>query len=144
MTRKIQHSVMSKSINKGCRKNIGLCTDRLASIPRPSGSLALWRCIASPGEDAAMMGRTPPRKEIWALREPCVCVCVFRIVIAPVVFALYCLFVSVFHTTESVTIMSIPATLITGSIAYIVLGVVLIGLIFSARSVGKLSKDDAA
>ncbi len=40
--------------------------------------------------------------------------------------------------------MSIPSTLVTGTIAYLVLGIVLIGLIFSARSVGKLSKDDAA
>lgn len=41
-------------------------------------------------------------------------------------------------------IMGIPATLVTGTIAYLVLGIVLIGLIFSARSIGKLSKDDAA
>jgi hypothetical protein len=40
--------------------------------------------------------------------------------------------------------MGIPATLVTGTIAYLVLGIVLIGLIFSARSIGKLSKDDAA
>ena len=40
--------------------------------------------------------------------------------------------------------MSIPSTLVTGTIAYLVLGIVLIGIIFSARSVGKLSKDDAA
>eukprot|EP00339_Tiarina_fusa_P011926 CAMPEP_0117036468 /NCGR_PEP_ID=MMETSP0472-20121206/25833_1 /TAXON_ID=693140 ORGANISM="Tiarina fusus, Strain LIS" /NCGR_SAMPLE_ID=MMETSP0472 /ASSEMBLY_ACC=CAM_ASM_000603 /LENGTH=75 /DNA_ID=CAMNT_0004746237 /DNA_START=58 /DNA_END=285 /DNA_ORIENTATION=+ len=40
--------------------------------------------------------------------------------------------------------MTIPSTLITGSIAYLVLGVVLLGLVFSMRSLGKLSKDDAA
>ncbi|MGK3756921.1 MAG: hypothetical protein ACI8RD_009235 [Bacillariaceae sp.] len=37
----------------------------------------------------------------------------------------------------------IPPTLITGSIAYLVLGVVLIGLVQAARGVGKLNKDDA-
>lgn len=40
--------------------------------------------------------------------------------------------------------MGIPSTLVTGTIAYLVLGIVLIGLIFTARSIGKLSKDDAA
>lgn len=39
--------------------------------------------------------------------------------------------------------MAIPTTLITGSIAYLVLGVVLIGLCQAARGVGKLNKDDA-
>ena len=37
----------------------------------------------------------------------------------------------------------IPATVITGSIAYLVLGVVLVGLVQAARGVGKLNKDDA-
>jgi ABC-type dipeptide/oligopeptide/nickel transport system permease component len=40
--------------------------------------------------------------------------------------------------------MGIPSTLISGSIAYLVLGAVAIGGIFSMRSMGKLSKDDAA
>ena len=40
--------------------------------------------------------------------------------------------------------MAVPSTIISGSIAYLVLGVVLMGIIFSMRSVGKLSKDDAA
>jgi hypothetical protein len=40
--------------------------------------------------------------------------------------------------------MSIPSTVITGTIAYLVLGVFLLGTVFSMRSVGKLSKDDAA
>jgi hypothetical protein len=39
--------------------------------------------------------------------------------------------------------MSIPQTLITGSIAYLVLAVVLIGIVQGARGVGKLNKDDA-
>ena len=39
--------------------------------------------------------------------------------------------------------MAIPQTLITGSIAYLVLGVVLIGIVQAARGVGKLNKDDA-
>eukprot|EP00537_Pseudo-nitzschia_pungens_P011526 CAMPEP_0172394060 /NCGR_PEP_ID=MMETSP1061-20121228/13320_1 /TAXON_ID=37318 /ORGANISM="Pseudo-nitzschia pungens, Strain cf. pungens" /LENGTH=75 /DNA_ID=CAMNT_0013125329 /DNA_START=45 /DNA_END=272 /DNA_ORIENTATION=- len=39
--------------------------------------------------------------------------------------------------------MSLPATLVTGSIAYLVLGVVLLGLVQAFRGVGKLSKDDA-
>ena len=43
-----------------------------------------------------------------------------------------------FHT------MSIPSTLITGTIAYLVFGIVLVGVIFSMRSIGKLNKDDAA
>jgi hypothetical protein len=37
----------------------------------------------------------------------------------------------------------IPSTLITGTIAYLVAAVVLIGLVQAARGVGKLSKDDA-
>ena len=37
----------------------------------------------------------------------------------------------------------IPATVITGTIAYLVVGVVMLGLVQAARGVGKLSKDDA-
>jgi hypothetical protein len=37
----------------------------------------------------------------------------------------------------------IPSTLITGTIAYLVAAVVLIGIVQAARGVGKLSKDDA-
>ena len=48
------------------------------------------------------------------------------------------------YSTSRRETMSIPSTLVTGTIAYLVLGIVLIGIIFSARSVGKLSKDDAA
>ena len=51
----------------------------------------------------------------------------------------YCTIISTLFYT-----MSIPATLVTGTIAYLVLGVVLIGVIFAMRSVGKLNKDDAA
>eukprot|EP00934_Nitzschia_sp_Nitz4_P007898 Nitzschia sp. Nitz4//scaffold90_size81538//46654//47102//NITZ4_005323-RA/size81538-augustus-gene-0.7-mRNA-1//1//CDS//3329560023//7888//frame0 len=40
--------------------------------------------------------------------------------------------------------MSIPSTLITGTIAYLVLGVAMLGSVFGMRVVGKLSKDDAA
>jgi hypothetical protein len=40
--------------------------------------------------------------------------------------------------------MGIPSTLITGSIAYLVLGAVMLGVVFAMRSIGKLSKDDAA
>lgn len=40
--------------------------------------------------------------------------------------------------------MSLPQTLVTGSIAYLVLAVVLLGLCQASRGVGKLSKDDAA
>jgi hypothetical protein len=39
--------------------------------------------------------------------------------------------------------IAIPSTLVTGSIAYLVAAVVLIGLVQAARGVGKLSKDDA-
>jgi hypothetical protein len=41
------------------------------------------------------------------------------------------------------TMSGIPQTLITGSIAYLVAAVVLIGLVQAARGVGKLNKDDA-
>jgi hypothetical protein len=37
----------------------------------------------------------------------------------------------------------IPATVITGTIAYLVVGVVMLGIVQAARGVGKLSKDDA-
>eukprot|EP00529_Nitzschia_sp_RCC80_P042340 CAMPEP_0113445496 /NCGR_PEP_ID=MMETSP0014_2-20120614/3217_1 /TAXON_ID=2857 /ORGANISM="Nitzschia sp." /LENGTH=58 /DNA_ID=CAMNT_0000336551 /DNA_START=78 /DNA_END=254 /DNA_ORIENTATION=- /assembly_acc=CAM_ASM_000159 len=37
----------------------------------------------------------------------------------------------------------IPATVITGTIAYLVAGVVMLGLVQAARGVGKLNKDDA-
>ncbi|KAG7350524.1 ATP synthase subunit H [Nitzschia inconspicua] len=37
----------------------------------------------------------------------------------------------------------IPSTLVTGTIAYLVAAVVLIGIVQAARGVGKLSKDDA-
>jgi hypothetical protein len=37
----------------------------------------------------------------------------------------------------------IPSTIVTGTIAYLVLAVVMIGLVQAARGVGKLSKDDA-
>ena len=40
--------------------------------------------------------------------------------------------------------MAIPSTVITGSIAYLVLGAVMLAMVFFMRSVGKLSKDDAA
>ena len=40
--------------------------------------------------------------------------------------------------------MAIPSTIITGTIAYLVLGAVMLAMVFSMRSVGKLSKDDAA
>lgn len=40
--------------------------------------------------------------------------------------------------------MSLPQTLVTGSIAYLVLAVVLVGLCQASRGVGRLSKDDAA
>ena len=39
--------------------------------------------------------------------------------------------------------MSFPTPVVTGTIAYAVLCVVLLGIVFSMRSVGKLSKDDA-
>jgi hypothetical protein len=41
------------------------------------------------------------------------------------------------------TMSGIPSTLITGTIAYLVAAVVLVGLVQAARGVGKLSKDDA-
>lgn len=37
----------------------------------------------------------------------------------------------------------IPAPIITGSIAYLVAGVILLGIVQAARGVGKLNKDDA-
>eukprot|EP00980_Cylindrotheca_fusiformis_P020072 scaffold7152_cov122-Cylindrotheca_fusiformis.AAC.1 len=40
--------------------------------------------------------------------------------------------------------MGIPSPIITGSIAYLVLGVALLALVFFMRSIGKLSPDDAA
>ncbi len=40
--------------------------------------------------------------------------------------------------------MALPQTLVTGSIAYLVLAVVLVGLCQASRGVGRLSKDDAA
>jgi hypothetical protein len=40
--------------------------------------------------------------------------------------------------------MGFPTTLLFGSIAYLVLGVVALGTVFTMSSIGKLSKDDAA
>ena len=40
--------------------------------------------------------------------------------------------------------MAIPAALITGTIAYLILGIVMLAVVFSMRSIGKLSPDDAA
>jgi V-type H+-transporting ATPase subunit e len=40
--------------------------------------------------------------------------------------------------------MSIPPTLIKGTIAYLVMGLVCVGFVFSSRSSGVLSKDNAA
>ena len=40
--------------------------------------------------------------------------------------------------------MSVPTPIISGTIGYIVLGAILIGLIFSSRATGMLSKDNAA
>ena len=39
--------------------------------------------------------------------------------------------------------MAIPAAIITGTIGYIVLGLIGLGLIFSSRATGALSKDNA-
>jgi len=40
--------------------------------------------------------------------------------------------------------MSIPTTVISGTIGYLLLGVILIGVVFSSRASGMLSKDNAA
>ncbi|CAJ1965183.1 unnamed protein product [Cylindrotheca closterium] len=40
--------------------------------------------------------------------------------------------------------MAIPAALITGTICYIILGIVALAVVFSMRSIGKLNPDDAA
>jgi len=40
--------------------------------------------------------------------------------------------------------MSIPTTIISGTIAYLVMGIILIGVVFSARASGLMSKDNAA
>lgn len=39
--------------------------------------------------------------------------------------------------------MTIPSTVISGTIAYLLLGVVCIGIVFSGRATGMLSKDNA-
>ena len=39
--------------------------------------------------------------------------------------------------------MTIPGPVITGSIGYLVFGFLLLGLVFGARSIGVLNKDDA-
>jgi V-type H+-transporting ATPase subunit e len=40
--------------------------------------------------------------------------------------------------------MTIPATIITGTIGYFVLAALCIGLVFSSRATGMLSKDNAS
>jgi V-type H+-transporting ATPase subunit e len=40
-------------------------------------------------------------------------------------------------------VMSIPGPVITGTIAYLLLGVIAIGAVFTARAAGVLNKDDA-
>jgi hypothetical protein len=40
--------------------------------------------------------------------------------------------------------MGFPTTLMFGSLAYLVLGIVSLGAVFAMSSIGKLSKDDAA
>lgn len=39
--------------------------------------------------------------------------------------------------------MSVPTSIISGTIGYLVLGAILIGLVFSSRATGVLSKDNA-
>lgn len=39
--------------------------------------------------------------------------------------------------------MAIPGTVITGSIIYLLLGALIIGVVFSSRATGLLSKDNA-
>lgn len=49
---------------------------------------------------------------------------------------------SFFYTTKQPT-MAIPSQIATGSVLYLIMGVVLLGLIFASRLTGRLSKDNA-